>query len=506
MFSMDQIKHIRELFYRQGKNISEIAREVDCDWKTVRKYIDMDDFNEPVPIMEQRAICPKLDPFKPIIDQWLTEDKKAPRKQRHTAKKVFKRLQKEVEGFNCSYRLVAEYVKEKKKELNMDGKEGYLPLKHDPGESQADFGAADYVENGIRHSGKYFVLDFPYSNQAYMQLHGGENMECLLESMKAIFEYVDGVPREIWFDNTGTIVKKILKGGDREVWKRFERFREHYRFEAIFTNPDAGNEKGGVENKVGYDRRNMLVPVPRFLDLADFNKELLKMCDDDGDREHYRFKGEFISERFQEDINALLPLPEKPFDTDHYQKVKTDKWGKFTLNDGKHTYSASPDVADDNVWIRLRAETVEVLDEGQNVIVTHCRLYGDKPQESMQWLPYLRMIARKPRSLKNSGIYDMMPGEMQSYLDSCRNSERGKILKMLADITDRTGFDSALQTINQAILYQANDPDSLNNLHRRLYADVPQLDPLPPQPGVPVLEPLGHGAIEYDRLLERRIS
>ena len=100
----------------------------------------------------------------------------------------------------------------------------------------------------------------------------------------------------------------------------------------------------------------------------------------------------------------------------------------------------------------------------------------------------------------------MMPGEMQSYLDSCRNSERGKILKMLADITDRTGFDSALQTINQAILYQANDPDSLNNLHRRLYADVPQLDPLPPQPGVPVLEPLGHGAIEYDRLLERRIS
>ena len=506
MFSMDQIKHIRELFYRQGKNISEIARETDCDWKTVRKYIDMDDFNEPVPFMEQRVICPKLDPFKPIIDKWLAEDKKAPRKQRHTAKKVFKRLQKEVDGFNCSYRLVAEYVRKKKKELNMDGKEGYLPLRHDPGESQADFGAADYVENGIRHSGKYFVLDFPYSNQAYMQLHGGENMECLLESMKAIFEYVGGVPREIWFDNTSTIVKTILKSGDREIWERFERFREHYRFEAIFTNPNAGNEKGGVENKVGYDRRNMLVPVPRFLDLADFNRQLLQMCEDDGDREHYRFKGEFISERFEKDREELLPLPEKPYNTEHYQKVTADKWGKFTLHEGKHTYSASPDVADDKVWIKLTAETVAVLDEQQNVIVTHRRLYGDEYQESMQWLPYLRMISRKPRSLKNSGIYDMMPGEMRSYLDSCRNSERGRVLKMLADITDRTGFDSALQTIHQAILYQANDPDSLNNLHRSLYADVPQLDPLPPQPGVPSLGPLGHGIGEYDRLLERRTS
>lgn len=503
---MDRIQHIRELYYRQGKNISVIARETGCDWKTVRKYIDMDDFNAPIPIMEQRDFCPKLDPYKPLIDKWLTDDKKAPRKQRHTAKRIFKRLRKEVDGFNCSYRLVAEYVKEKKKELNMDGKEGYLPLNHDPGESQADFGAADYVENGIRHSGKYLVLDFPYSNQAYMQLHGGENMECLLESLKAIFEYVGGVPREIWFDNTGTIVKTILKGGDRETWDRFERFRAHYRFEAIFTNPNAGNEKGGVENKVGYDRRNMLVPVPRFLDLADFNRKLLKMCEEDGDREHYRFKGEFISERFEKDLDALLPLPEKPYNTEHYQKVTTDKWGKFTLHEGKHTYSASPDVADGKVWIRLTAETVDVLDEQQEVIVTHQRLYGDEYQESMQWLPYLRMISHKPRSLKNSGIYDMMPDEMQSYLDSCRNSERGKVLKMLADITDRSGFDSALQTINQAILYQANDPDSLNNLHRRLYADVPQLDPLPPQPGVPALGPLGHGIGEYDRLLERRTS
>ena len=505
MFSMDQIKIIREMYNKQGMNISEIARETGYDWKTVRKYIDKDDFNEPIPTADEAVICPKLEPFKPLIDQWLMDDKKAPRKQRHTAKRVYKRLKEEVDDFNCSYRLVAEYVKEKKKEMNMTGVQGNIPLEHAAGEAQADFGAADYYERGLRHSGKYFVLDFPYSNQGYLQLHGGENLECLLESMRNIFEFIGGVPREIWFDNTRTIVTKIIRGGNRKTNERFDRFCEHYGFEPIFTNPDAGNEKGGVESKVGYDRRNMLVPVPRFIDLKDFNQHLLQLCEADGDREHYRFKGEYINERFEAEKKALLSLPETPFNTDRYVRVRTNKWGKFTLNKGKHTYSASPGMAVSEILVRLSAETVTVLDKEMNEVSVHRRLYGDEYQESMQWLPYLRYIATKPRSLRNSGIYDMMPENMQAYLDSCMNSERGKILKMLSDMTDRSGFESALQTINQAIIYQATDADSLNNLHRRLYSDVPQMVPLSPQTGIPSVEQMSSGVMEYDRLLERRM-
>lgn len=89
-------------------------------------------------------------------------------------------------------------------------------------------------------------MDFPYSNCGYLQLHYGENMECLLESMVAIFEHIGGVPTEIWFDNTRTIVTKIIRGGGREVTERFLRFQEHYGFKSVFCNPDAGNEKGGV--------------------------------------------------------------------------------------------------------------------------------------------------------------------------------------------------------------------------------------------------------------------
>lgn len=98
---------------------------------------------------------------------------------------------------------------------------GYLPLVHCPGEAQADLGASDFYESDVQHSGKYFTLSFPYSNVGYIQLKYGQNMECLLESMRAIFEHIGGVPQEIWFDNTITIVTQIIKGGDRDITGTF---------------------------------------------------------------------------------------------------------------------------------------------------------------------------------------------------------------------------------------------------------------------------------------------
>jgi len=121
----------------------------------------------------------------------------------------------------------------------------------------------------------------------------------------------------------------------------------------------------------------------------------------------------------------------------------------------------------------------------------------------MEWLPYLKYIARKPRSLRNSGIYDMMPKDMRFYLDKCKNSDRGKILRVLSDLTERTGFESALNTVGQAIAYQAHDEDSLKNLYRRLYADVPLLPPLSAREGVPVLDQMPSGLSDYDELLGR---
>lgn len=123
MIAMDKVHSIRQLFYEQGKSVSAIAAETGHDRKTISKYLDMTDFNTPEPKKEDSEnMCPKLDAYKPLIDQWLLDDRKAPRKQRHTAKRVFKRLLAESEGFDCSYRLVAQYVAYRKAQMNLDNK------------------------------------------------------------------------------------------------------------------------------------------------------------------------------------------------------------------------------------------------------------------------------------------------------------------------------------------------------------------------------------------------
>ena len=87
MIAMDKVHSIRQLFYEQGKSVSAIAAETGHDRKTISKYLDMTDFNTPEPKKEDpENMCPKLDAYKPLIDQWLLDDRKAPRKQRHTAK------------------------------------------------------------------------------------------------------------------------------------------------------------------------------------------------------------------------------------------------------------------------------------------------------------------------------------------------------------------------------------------------------------------------------------
>ena len=170
--------------------------------------------------------------------------------------------------------------------------------------------------------------------------------------------------------------------------------------------------------------------------------------------------------------------------------------------------------SDTNVWLKITSRQVQVMDMQHRSIVTHRRLYGDQKQSSMEWLPYLTAISRKPRSLFNSGIYDMMPENMQRYVKSCGSTDRGAILKVLAELTGRTGFDSALQTVNQALLYQVRDPDSallyqvrdpdsLKNLYRRLYADVPELPPMPFQSGVPTLKQMPVDLASYDLLLQK---
>jgi transposase len=487
---MNEQNQIRRAFFNEGMNISEIAKKYGVDRKTVRRYLERDNWNQPPPeLPTAHDVCPKLEPYKETIDEWLEGDKKAKTKQRHTAWRVYKRLTDE-EGFNCSYRTVAAYVKKRRREIFSPALDSYLPLEHPPGEAQADFGSAQYYEGGQLIDGKYFNLSFPASNQGYLQLFPGENAECLLEGMDGIFRHIGGVPTRIWFDNASAIVKGIIRPGrQRVIADRFLRFMNHYGFEAAYCNPDQGHEKGSVEGKVGYHRRNLLVPIPVFDDMDEYNGHLLAECDKDAQRDHYR-KNDQINELFQEDRKHLLALPTNTFELADYMTVRTDAYGIFSLDSGKHEYSTMPKYANARVLIRLTSRTVTVLDGSHRPSVQHVRLYGEKNQRSMQWLPYLSQVAIRPRALKYTGIYDLMPPSVRDYFARCDNSDAGKMLREMAAITSRDGFEGAIAAVEKALEIGAVDADSVHSIHRKLFENLPDVSAVPMEglPAVPRMD------------------
>ena len=176
-------------------------------------------------------------------------------------------------------------------------------------EAQADFGdILVKMPNGAEETWHESVVSFPWSNAGFAQICRFETKECLCEALIRIFEFIGGIPLRILFDNMSSAVVHIEEHGSRKSTDMFMRFTMHHRFKAEFCNPDSPNEKGNVENKVGYIRRNYLLPPPKITDLTAFNAKLLEDCMADLEREHY-IKKEPISDLFKVEREALIPLP-----------------------------------------------------------------------------------------------------------------------------------------------------------------------------------------------------
>ena len=282
--------------------------------------------------------------------------------------------------------------------------------------------------------------------------------------MKAIFEHISGVPTAIWFDNMSTVVKKIKECGERDLTQGFLRFMMHYGFQSNFCNPNSGHEKGSVENKVGYHRRNLFVPVPEFKNLKEYNKELLLRCDRDMDRMHYKGHGR-IQDLFREDKLEFFKLPKVPFDVFLHEFAKADNYGKIKF-DGR-IYSTSPDMAGRQVTVKAGAYDVDLLDADCRLIVRHKRLYGEE-KEAMYWIPYLELMSKRPTALKYSALFNQLPDSMKEYLDQCDYERKKRSLKLLSKMTLTKGFPTAIEAFEEGIKLGARDPDSIWAVYCRL--------------------------------------
>ena len=252
---------------------------------------------------------PKLEPFLPVIHQILEDDTKAPKKQRHTAKRIFERLRDE-HGYTGGLTVVKDAVRAWRRSHT----EVFLPLSHPPGEAQVDFGEAEVVLAGEPTKVALFVMTLPYSDAVYCQAFPRECTETFLEGHVRAFAFFGGVPARISYDNSKIAVARITGSRDREVTGEFLRLKSHYLFEDHFCLVRRPNEKGHVETLVGYARRNFLVPVPVLHDgLEGLNARLEADCRADLAR-RLRGKPATKAELLAEERAAFLPLPAEAFE------------------------------------------------------------------------------------------------------------------------------------------------------------------------------------------------
>ncbi|NMB93802.1 MAG: IS21 family transposase [Flexilinea flocculi] len=471
---MDEIKYLRRMHEREGCSIREIMRRTGYHYQTIRKYLNKDNFNKPIQVPAKRASL--LDPLKPIIDEWLKEDRKVPRKQRHTAKRVYERLQEEYsDELAVKYRTVVSYVSQKKRELNTDHQKSYLPLVHKAGEAQIDFGQFVYYDQfEIMQNGMKLTMSFPYSNAAYCQIFHGENQECLLQGIRNIIEHMGAVPYRMVFDNLSAAVVQMGKGHERILSEPFSRFMTHYGIEAFFCNPASGWEKGNVENKVGYERRSMFVPVPTISDFNRFNKQLFQCSEEDHQRNHY-IKGEKIQSLFEEDKTAMLRLNPVPYEIYRFESRIADKYGKVMFDDNR--YSSSPKMAKQTVYVKATSDQVFLLDEQYQVITEHERLYG-KGQESMNWLPYLELMSKRPTAIKYTGFYEQLPDIWKNYLDELGTNQKREILLKLQIMLQEHDMKTATDALEMALSNGVRDAESILTTYHRLVQPLQWMQPM----------------------------
>lgn len=443
MIDVDKIQDIR-VMWRRGCSVAEISRSTGVSEPTIRKYRDRKDLS-PEPPKARKETSELLSPYTPIIDGWLEEDKKYWYKQRHTAKRVFDRLRDE-HAYPGSYSTVRRYVKKRREEMlaeaNQRDRQGYLQLDWLPGECQVDFGQADFRVRGVTTRGHYLTVDFPHSNVGITQVFWGETAECICEGLQNVFVFVGGVPRRAVFDNATEVGRKL--SGAIHTSEMFRLFCAHFGLDFTFTNPYSGHEKGAVEAKVGYHRRNLFVPLPAFHDVEAFNRRLLEDCLDMSDKRHYRLNTPEI-ELFEEDRRALLALPAARFACVKWEVRKCNKQGIVTVG-GIHRYSAGPAFANRTVNVALGAFTVTILDPDTGELVAgYEREWGDTPTDSTDPILQLKLLCLRPMAWRDSVVRKSLPQELVDYLDVQPAADLGRDLRILRDEAHLVGWAAAIE-------------------------------------------------------------
>ena len=450
MYGVNMHAQVRRDCLVEGLSLRKASKKYGADRRTIKKMVGSAIYKG---YCRMKAIKrPKIGAFEDFINEIIEEDKKSPKKQRHTIKRIYDRLKAE-KGYVGCYNTVRNYVGERRRIY----KEMYVPLTHEAGTAQVDFGEAIAILGGRREKIHFFVMDLCYSDGCYVKAYIRENTEAFCDGHVNAFKFFGGAPDKILYDNSKIAIAKIL-GQERKKTRVFTELQSYYLFKDEFANVGKGNEKGKVENLVGYARRNFMVPLPKFDDIEELNRYLEECCK--------RRQEAKQDERLQEDKKAFLKLPDEPFLACSIQagKVNSESLVRYQNND----YSVPVAYGYYNILIKGYVDKVVIYYKTRE-IASHKRHYG-RGETVYNPLHYLPLIERKIRSFTQAAplkgwdlpnCFNVLRDKLESKYDNKQGRRLYiQVLRLLEDFN----INAVSQAVEYGLKHSLLDPVSIKHL------------------------------------------
>jgi transposase len=390
MLKVDQYDFIRTGYRVYDKKIKQIARETGHSKNTVKKAIrgEHTGYKE-----RDHQPFPVLEPYLETINGWLETDKEKPKKQRHTAVRVYNRLKTE-HDFEGAESTVRRYVRQAKIQMGLKGQAAFIPSDPEAGiEGEVDWGRCLAIIGGQETVVKFFCMRSKFSGKHFVRCYPCERQQALFDGHILAFSFFGGVFPILIYDNLTTAVQKIFAGKKRDLQESYDKFRAYYNFTPVFCNPGQGHEKGGVEGLVGYARRNYMVPIPEADTLEQLNEQLLAACMAYGD---HRIAGreQTVNELYEQEKSHLIALPDLPFGNLQTVTGKINKYATIVVD--KNRYSVPTRYAYCKAGVVLHVDRVEIFYANKR-IASHNRLFSNN-----QWRldpdHYLELIQQRPQA------------------------------------------------------------------------------------------------------------